>query len=66
MKQNKSSSDQNQKSPEATPLSKAGESRQAESVDAPLPHEAAEARLFGGIERETQMHPGSSLFTTEH
>jgi hypothetical protein len=26
----------------------------------------AEAQLFGGVERETQMHPGSSLFTTEH
>jgi len=26
----------------------------------------AEAQLFGGIERESQMHPGSSLFTTEH
>ena len=26
----------------------------------------AEAQLFGGIERESQMHPGSSLFVTEH
>ena len=26
----------------------------------------AEAQLFGGVERESQMHPGSSLFTTEH
>ena len=26
----------------------------------------AEAELFGGIEHESQMHPGSSLFTTEH
>ena len=26
----------------------------------------AEAQLVGGLERETQMHPGSSLFTTEH
>jgi len=26
----------------------------------------AEAQLFGGIERESQMRPGSSLFTTEH
>jgi hypothetical protein len=26
----------------------------------------AEAQLFGGIERESQMHPGSSLFTAEH
>jgi hypothetical protein len=26
----------------------------------------AEAQLFGGVERETQMHPGASLFTTEH
>jgi hypothetical protein len=26
----------------------------------------AEAQLFGGIERESQMHPGSSLFITEH
>jgi hypothetical protein len=26
----------------------------------------AEAQLFGGIEHESQMHPGSSLFTTEH
>jgi hypothetical protein len=25
----------------------------------------AEAQLFGGIERETQMHSGSPLFTTE-
>jgi len=27
---------------------------------------AAEAQLLGGIERESQMHPGSSLFKTEH
>jgi len=26
----------------------------------------AEAQLFGGLERETQMHAGSSLFTSEH
>jgi hypothetical protein len=26
----------------------------------------AEAQLFGGVERESQMHPGSSLFTAEH
>jgi hypothetical protein len=26
----------------------------------------AEAQLFGGVERESQMHSGSSLFTTEH
>ena len=26
----------------------------------------AEAQLFGGVERESQLHPGSSLFTTEH
>jgi hypothetical protein len=26
----------------------------------------AEAQLFGGVERETQMHPGSSLFKTGH
>ena len=26
----------------------------------------AESQLFGGVERESQMHPGSSLFTTEH
>jgi hypothetical protein len=26
----------------------------------------AGARLFGGVERESQMHPGSSLFITEH
>jgi hypothetical protein len=26
----------------------------------------AEAQLFGGVERESQMHPGSSLFITEH
>jgi hypothetical protein len=26
----------------------------------------AEAQLFDGVERETQMHPGSSLFITEH
>jgi len=26
----------------------------------------AEAQLFGGVERESEMHPGSSLFTTEH
>jgi len=26
----------------------------------------AEAQLCGGVERESQMHPGSSLFTTEH
>jgi hypothetical protein len=26
----------------------------------------AEAQLFGGVERESQMHPGSPLFTTEH
>ena len=26
----------------------------------------AEAQLFAGIEHETQMHPGSSLFITEH
>ena len=26
----------------------------------------AEAQLFGGIEHETQMHPGSPLFVTEH
>lgn len=25
----------------------------------------AEAQLFGGVERESQMHPGSSLFVTE-
>ena len=26
----------------------------------------AEAQLFGGVERESQMHSGSSLFKTEH
>jgi hypothetical protein len=26
----------------------------------------AGAQLFGGVERETQLRPGSSLFTTEH
>jgi hypothetical protein len=26
----------------------------------------AEAQLFGGVERETQMHPSSSLFKVEH
>jgi len=26
----------------------------------------AEAQLFDGVERESQMHPGSSLFITEH
>jgi hypothetical protein len=26
----------------------------------------AEATLFGGVERESQMHPGTSLFKTEH
>jgi len=26
----------------------------------------SEAQLFGGVERESQMHLGSSLFTTEH
>jgi len=26
----------------------------------------AEAQLFGGVERESQMHSGSSLFQTEH
>jgi hypothetical protein len=26
----------------------------------------AEAQLFGGVERESQMHPGSSIFVTEH
>jgi hypothetical protein len=26
----------------------------------------AEAQLFGGVERESQMHPGASLFQTEH
>jgi hypothetical protein len=26
----------------------------------------AEAQLFGGVERESQMHPGSSLFKPEH
>jgi hypothetical protein len=26
----------------------------------------AGAQLLGGVERESQMHPGSSLFTTEH
>jgi hypothetical protein len=26
----------------------------------------AEAQLFDGVERESQMHPGSSLFRTEH
>jgi len=26
----------------------------------------AEAQLFAGIERQSQMHPGSSLFKTEH
>ena len=26
----------------------------------------AEAQLFGGVERESQMRPGSSLFITEH
>jgi hypothetical protein len=26
----------------------------------------AEAQLFGGVERESQMRPGSSLFKTEH
>jgi hypothetical protein len=26
----------------------------------------AESQLFGGVERETQMHPGASFFATEH
>jgi Protein of unknown function (DUF2934) len=26
----------------------------------------AEAQLFGGVERESKMRPGSSLFITEH
>jgi hypothetical protein len=26
----------------------------------------AEAQLLGGVERQSQMHPGSSLFKTEH
>jgi hypothetical protein len=26
----------------------------------------SEARLLGGVERESQMHQGSSLFRTEH
>ncbi len=26
----------------------------------------AESQLFGGVERESQMYPGSSLFVTEH
>jgi hypothetical protein len=26
----------------------------------------AESQLLGGVERESQMHPGSSLFKTEH
>ena len=26
----------------------------------------ADSQLFGGVERESQIHPGSSLFTTEH
>jgi hypothetical protein len=26
----------------------------------------AEAQLYGGVERESQMHPGSSLFKYEH
>ena len=26
----------------------------------------AEAQLFGGVEREAQIHPGSSLFKAEH
>jgi len=26
----------------------------------------AESQLFGGVERESQMRPGSSLFITEH
>jgi hypothetical protein len=26
----------------------------------------SEAQLFGGLERESQIHPGSSLFVTEH
>ncbi len=26
----------------------------------------AESQLFGGVERESQMHPGSSLFAIEH
>jgi len=26
----------------------------------------AEAQLIGGVERESQMHPGSALFKTEH
>jgi len=26
----------------------------------------AEAQLIDGVERESQMHPGSSLFITEH
>jgi len=30
------------------------------------PWREAEAKLFAGVERETPMHPGSSLFTTEH
>jgi hypothetical protein len=26
----------------------------------------AGAQLFGGVERESQMHPGTALFVTEH
>jgi hypothetical protein len=26
----------------------------------------SEAQLFGGVERKSQMHPGSSLFITAH
>jgi len=30
------------------------------------PWREAEAQLFDGVERESQMHPGSSLFVTKH
>jgi hypothetical protein len=48
-----------------------GQPALAPSLEAQPGHEVkhwleAEAQLFGGVERESQMHPGSSLFSTEH
>jgi len=66
MKQNETFPNEYQKPPEVIPPSKMADPNQGDGVDGPSPGAAAEARLFGGIERETQMHPGSSLFVTEH
>jgi hypothetical protein len=62
MKQNESSLDQTQKLLEATWPCKVGDPLPGEGGAAPLPNEAAAARPLGGIERETQMDLGSSLF----